>query len=102
MLTAGCNSSKRLSTAVSTSILSTTGFSSCGTLASAPIHSQPALAARSPEGIETLFYTVEAYCPDPALRDPTLRNTGSPFEADEAEVRKDAELALARLKDSRQ
>ncbi len=53
--------------------------------------------ARYPEGIETLFYTVEAYCPDPALREP-----GSSFEADEAEVRKDAELALARLKDSRQ
>ena len=53
--------------------------------------------SRIPEGIETLFYTIEAYCPDPALRDP-----GSPFEADEAEVRKDAEFALARLKDSRQ
>jgi Bacterial self-protective colicin-like immunity len=55
------------------------------------------LGPRYPEGVETLFYTVEAYCPDPTLRTP-----GSPFEADEAELRKDAELALARLKDSRQ
>lgn len=51
---------------------------------------------RMPEGIETLFFTVEAYCPDPELR-----NAGSPFEADEAEVRKDAEIALARLKADR-
>ena len=50
-----------------------------------------------PEGIETLFYTVEAYCPDPALRDPASR-----IEADEAEVRKDAEFALARLRAGRQ
>jgi hypothetical protein len=49
-----------------------------------------------PEPIERLFFTVEAYTPDPALRNP-----GSPFEASEAEVRKDAEIALARLKADR-
>jgi hypothetical protein len=59
-------------------------------------HAQPRFGPSCPKAIEQLFYTVEAYCPDPALRDP-----GSPFEADEAEVRKDAEIALARLKADR-
>jgi hypothetical protein len=49
-----------------------------------------------PEAVETLFLTVEAYCPDPNLRDP-----GSPFEADESELRRHAEIALARLKADR-
>ena len=43
-------------------------------------------ATSPPPAIEELFYVVEAYCPDPALRDPS-----SPYEAD------DAERALARL-----
>jgi hypothetical protein len=49
-----------------------------------------------PKPIEELFFTVEAYCPDPALRDPS-----SPYEASEAEVFRDAEIALARLKADR-
>ena len=60
-------------------------------------HAQPRFGPFCPSAIEQLFYSVEAYCPDPALRDP-----GSPYEADEAEVRKDAEIALARLKADRQ
>lgn len=60
-------------------------------------HAQSRLGSIYPSAIEQLFFTVEAYCPDPALRDP-----GSPYEADEAEVRKDAEIALARLKADRQ
>ena len=60
-------------------------------------HAQPHFGPFCPNAIEQLFYSVEAYCPDPALRDP-----GSPYEADEAEVRKDAEIALARLKADRQ
>lgn len=42
--------------------------------------------------IDTLFYVVEAYCPDP-----TLRTSGSPFEAGETELRSSAELAFARI-----
>ena len=49
-----------------------------------------------PKPIEQLFFTVEAYCPDPALRD-----ASSPYEASEAEVYKDAEIALAKLKADR-
>lgn len=49
-----------------------------------------------PKPIEQLFFTVEAYTPDPTLRDPS-----SPYEASEAEVFKDAEIALARLKADR-
>jgi hypothetical protein len=45
-----------------------------------------------PPAIETLFYVVEAYCPDPALRDPA-----SPYEADDAELRQAAGTALAAL-----
>lgn len=60
-------------------------------------HAQPRFGPFCPKAIEQLFFTVEAYCPDPALRDP-----GSPYEADEAEVRKDAEIALARLNADRQ
>ncbi len=60
-------------------------------------NAQPRFGPFCPAAIEQLFYSVEAYCPDPALRDP-----GSPYEADEAEVRKDAEIALARLKADRQ
>ncbi len=60
-------------------------------------NAQPRFGPPCPAAIEQLFFTVEAYCPDPALRDP-----GSLYEADEAEVRKDAEIALARLKADRQ
>jgi hypothetical protein len=60
-------------------------------------HAQPRFGPFCPKAIEQLFITVEAYCPDPALRDP-----GSLYEADEAEVCKDAEIALARLKADRQ
>lgn len=49
-------------------------------------------AIAPPPAIEELFYVVEAYCPDPALRDPE-----SPYEADDAELRAAAERALARL-----
>ena len=45
-----------------------------------------------PPPIETLFYVVEAYCPDLALRDPN-----SAYEADDAELRAAAETALAAL-----
>lgn len=45
-----------------------------------------------PPVIDDLFYVVEAYCPDPALRTPD-----SLFEADEAELRASAEIALTRL-----
>lgn len=45
-----------------------------------------------PPAIEDLFYVVEAYCPDPALRTPD-----SLLEADDAELRASAEIALARL-----
>jgi hypothetical protein len=45
-----------------------------------------------PRTIETLFYVVEAYCPDPALRDPN-----SAYEADDAELRQAAETAFAEL-----
>ena len=46
----------------------------------------------APRAIETLFFVVEAYCPDPALRDPD-----SAYEADDAELRQAAEKALAEL-----
>lgn len=49
-------------------------------------------AVEVPKAIETLFFVVEAYCPDLALRDP-----GSPYEADDAELRQAAETALAAL-----
>lgn len=49
-------------------------------------------AVEVPKAIETLFFVVEAYCPDPALRDPD-----SPYEADDAELREAAETALAAL-----
>lgn len=45
-----------------------------------------------PRAIEQLFFTVEAYCPDPALRDPK-----SLYETDDAQLRRDAETAYARL-----
>lgn len=45
-----------------------------------------------PDAIEDLFLVVEAYCPEPALRTPDSR-----FEADDAELRASAEIALARL-----
>lgn len=48
-----------------------------------------------PPAIETLFYVVEAFCPDPELRDPR-----SPYEADDAELRQAAETALRALGDS--
>lgn len=46
----------------------------------------------APPAIETLFFVVEAYCPDPALRDPD-----SAYEADDVELRQAAEKALAEL-----
>lgn len=55
-------------------------------------HSSRGFPEPVPKAIEQLFFTVEAYCPDPALRDPT-----SPYEADDAELRRDAETAFARL-----
>lgn len=45
-----------------------------------------------PAAIEELFYVVEAFTPDPALRDST-----APWEADEAEVLAAARTALAAL-----
>lgn len=48
-----------------------------------------------PSAIESLFFVVEAYCPDPALRDPE-----SLYEADDAELRLAAETALRALDDS--
>lgn len=45
-----------------------------------------------PDAIGTLFYVVEAFCPDPALRNP-----GDPTEADEAELHAAARVALAAL-----
>jgi len=48
--------------------------------------------ANLPRPIETLFFVVEAYCPDPSLRDP-----GSAYEADGVELRRAAETALANL-----
>lgn len=49
-----------------------------------------------PPPVDSLFYVVEAFCPDPALRDPASR-----FEADAAELRSSAEFALARLQGGR-
>ena len=57
---------------------------------------QPRFGPFCPPPIEELFYTVEAYCPDPSLRDPH-----SPYEASEAEVYKNADNTLARLKAGR-
>jgi hypothetical protein len=48
--------------------------------------------AHIPPAIDTLFFVVEAYCPDPALRDPA-----SAYEADDVELRQAAEKALAVL-----
>ncbi len=45
-----------------------------------------------PPPVGDLFYVVEAYCPDPALRNPA-----SPCEADDAELRLSAEQAFRRL-----
>ncbi len=53
-------------------------------------------AVRPPAAIETLFFVVEAYCPDPELRDPD-----SLYESDDAELRQAAESALERLVQSR-
>ena len=36
---------------------------------------RPNAVADIPPAIETLFYVVEAYCPDPALRDPDKSRT---------------------------
>ncbi len=47
---------------------------------------------RVPPPIETLFYVVEAYCPDPSLRDPA-----SLYEANDAELRDAAGKALPDL-----
>ena len=55
-------------------------------------HASPKPRDHLPPAIETLFYVVEAYCPDPALRDPA-----SPYEADDAELRQAAATALAEL-----
>lgn len=46
-----------------------------------------------PKAVETLFFVVEAYCPDPELRNPD-----SPCEADDAELRQAATAALAALR----
>ena len=55
-------------------------------------HASSRAHAHIPPAIETLFFVVEAYCPDPALRDPA-----SPYEADDAELRQAAATALAAL-----
>jgi hypothetical protein len=55
-------------------------------------HASTRAHAHIPPAIETLFFVVEAYCPDPALRDPD-----SAYEADDAELRQAAEKALAEL-----
>jgi len=55
-------------------------------------HASTRTHAHVPPAIETLFFVVEAYCPDPALRDPD-----SAYEADEAELEAAAEKALAGL-----
>jgi hypothetical protein len=47
-----------------------------------------------PSAIETLFFVVEAYCPDPLLRD---HDNG--YEADDAELRTAARTALCALQD---
>jgi hypothetical protein len=47
-----------------------------------------------PDAIETLFFVVEAYCPDPLLRDP-----GNGYEADDAELRTAARTAFRALLD---
>jgi hypothetical protein len=55
-------------------------------------HASDRAHVRIPRPIETLFFVVEAYCPDPALRDPN-----SAYEAHEAELRAAAEKVLAEL-----
>jgi len=55
-------------------------------------HASQRVDSPVPRAIETLFFVVEAYCPDPALRDPD-----SAYEADEAELEAAAEKALAEL-----
>jgi hypothetical protein len=55
-------------------------------------HASDKTRADLPSAIDTLFFVVEAYCPDPALRDPA-----SPYEADDAELRQAAGTALAAL-----
>ena len=55
-------------------------------------HASDKSRADIPPAIETLFFVVEAYCPDPVLRDPA-----SPYEADGAELRQAAGTALAEL-----
>jgi len=55
-------------------------------------HTAQRTRAAIPPPVETLFYVVEAYCPDPTLRDPA-----SLYEADEGELRDAAEKALPQL-----
>jgi len=55
-------------------------------------HASNRAHAHIPPAIDTLFFVVEAYCPDPALRDPK-----SAYEADDVELRQAAEKALAGL-----
>ena len=55
-------------------------------------HASDKSRADIPPAIETLFYVVETYCPDPALRDPD-----SVYEADDAELQAAAKKALAAL-----
>jgi hypothetical protein len=55
-------------------------------------HASPRTRDDLPPPIEKLFYVVEAYCPDPALRDPK-----SPYESDDDELRTAAITALAAL-----
>ena len=55
-------------------------------------HASDKSRADIPPAIERLFFVVEAYCPDPALRDPA-----STYEADDAELRQAAGTALAGL-----
>jgi hypothetical protein len=55
-------------------------------------HANPKTRDAIPPAVETLFYVVEAYCPDPALRDPS-----SSYEADDAKLRQAAGKALAEL-----
>jgi Bacterial self-protective colicin-like immunity len=49
-------------------------------------------AVAPPPAIETLFYVVEAFTPDPALRD------GSVWEASEGDMREAARTALVALR----
>lgn len=54
----------------------------------------PGAADLPPSAIETLFFVVEAYCPDPLLRDPD-----NGYEADDAELRTAARTAFRALQD---